>query len=111
MDSTKQVYFLGIRKTPETLKLVRTVFSDQITSERNEDGVTFLKISLGGKSGSAQWNSFNLAVAPDMILGANRVETLRSACSSRARFRRRGPRHRAAVSGWPRQIPRTSQRS
>ncbi len=77
MDSTKQVYFLGIRKRPEALKLMRTVFGDQITSERNEDGVTFLKISLGGKQGSAQWNSFNLAVAADMILGANGVETLR----------------------------------
>ena len=91
MDSTKQVYFLGIRKRPETLKLMRTVFSDQITSERNEDGVTFLKISLGGKPGSAQWNSFNLAVAPDMILGANRVETLREVLAHRA--------HASAVEG------------
>jgi len=84
MDSTKQVYFLGIRKRPETLKLMRTVFGDQITSERNEDGVTFLKISLGGKQGSAQWNSFNLAVAADMILGANGVETLREVLAHRA---------------------------
>ena len=91
MDSTKQVYFLGIRKRPETLKLMRTVFSDQITSERNEDDITFLKISLGGKQGSTQWNSFNLAVAPDMILGANRVETLREVLAHRA--------HASAVEG------------
>ncbi|HEV1994397.1 MAG TPA: hypothetical protein VGR03_08705, partial [Candidatus Acidoferrum sp.] len=45
MDSTKQVYFFGIRKKPETLKLMRTVFSDQLTSERNEGDVTFLKVS------------------------------------------------------------------
>ena len=32
MDFAKQVYFFGIRKKPETLKLMRTVFSDQITS-------------------------------------------------------------------------------
>ena len=80
MDSTKQVYFFGIRKKPETLKLMRTVFSGQITSERNEGDVTFLKVSLRGKQGSvgvAQWNFVNLAVTQDMILGANRIETLR----------------------------------
>ncbi len=87
MDSTKQVYFFGIRKKPETLKLMRTVFGDQITSERNEGDVTFMKISLGGKQGSAgmaQWNFFNLAVTQDMILGANRIETLREVLSNRA---------------------------
>jgi len=87
MDSTKQVYFFGIRKKPETLKLMRTVFSDQITSERNEGDATFLKISLGGKQGSAgvaQWNFFNLAVTQDMIFGANRIEALREVLSNRA---------------------------
>jgi hypothetical protein len=87
MDSTKQVYFFGIRKKTETLKLMRTVLSDQITSERNEGDVTFLKISLGGKqgsAGSAQWNFFNLAVTSDMIVGANRIETLREVLSRRA---------------------------
>jgi hypothetical protein len=87
MDSTKQVYFFGIRRKPETLKLIRTVFSDQITSERNEGDVTFLKISLGGKqgiAGVAQWNFFNLAVTQDMILGANRIESVREVLSNRA---------------------------
>jgi len=87
MDSTKQVYFFGIRKKPETLKLIRTVFSDQLTSERNEGDVTFLKISLGGKqgiAGVAQWNFFNLAVTQDMILGANRLESVREVLSNRA---------------------------
>jgi hypothetical protein len=45
LDTAKQVYFLGIRKKPETLKLMRAVFSDQLSSERNEGDVTFLKIS------------------------------------------------------------------
>src|SRR5436853_3108035 len=87
LDTAKQVYFFGIRKKPETLKLMRTVFSDQITSERNEGDVTFVKISLGGKqgiAGVAQWNFFNLAVTQDMILGANRIETLREVLSNRA---------------------------
>jgi hypothetical protein len=86
LDTAKQVYFFGIRKKPETLKLMRTVFSDQITSERNEGDVTLVKISLGGKQGTegtAQWTFFNLAVTPDMILGASKMETLREALARR----------------------------
>jgi len=87
MDAAKQVYFLGIRKKPETLRLMRTIFSEQITSERNEGDVTFLKISVGGKqsgAGTAAWNFFHVAVTQDMILGATRAETLREVLASRA---------------------------
>jgi hypothetical protein len=86
MESAKQVYFFGIRKKPETLQLMRAVFSDQLSSERNEGDVTFLKISFGGKqggAGSAQWNFFNLAVTSDMVLGSSRIETLREALANR----------------------------
>jgi hypothetical protein len=88
LDTAKQVYFLGIRKKPETLKLMRAVFSDQLTSERNEGDVTFLKISLGGRqasAGVAQWNFFNVAVTPDMMIGATRAETLREVLANRAK--------------------------
>jgi hypothetical protein len=87
MDPAKQIYFFGIRKKPEVLKLFRTIAAEQLTSERNEGDVTFLKISLGGKqgtAGTAQWNFFHLAVTPDMIIGASRVETLREALAPRA---------------------------
>jgi hypothetical protein len=66
---------------------MRTVFSEQITSERNEGDATFLKISVGGKqssAGTAQWNFFNVAVTPNMILAATRVETVREVLASRA---------------------------
>jgi hypothetical protein len=79
---------LGIRKKPETLKLMRAVFSDQLSSERNEGDVTFLKISLGGRqasAGIAQWNFFNVAVTPDMMIGATRAETLREVLANRAK--------------------------
>jgi hypothetical protein len=88
LDTAKQVYFLGIRKKPETLKLMRALFGDQLTSERNEGDTTFLKISLGGRqasTGVAQWNFFNVAVTPDMILGASRAETLREVLSNRSK--------------------------
>jgi hypothetical protein len=88
MDTAKQVYFFGIRKKLETLKLIRTVFSDQLTSERNEGDTTFLKISLGGKqenAGVAQWHFFNLAVTSDMVIGASRLESLREVLANRAK--------------------------
>jgi hypothetical protein len=88
MDTAKQVFFIGIRKKPEALKLLRNLFGDQLTSERNEGDATFVKISLGGKQGSAgmaQWNFFNLAVTPDMILGASRTEALREVLANRAK--------------------------
>lgn len=88
LDTAKQVFFIGIRKKPETLKLMRSLLGDRLTSERNEGDTTFVKISLGGNQGSAgiaQWNFFNLAVTPDMILGASRAEALREVLANRAR--------------------------
>jgi len=87
MDPAAQVIFLGIRKKPETLKLIRTIFGDRLTSERNEGDTTYLKISLHGgqnEAGVAQWNFFNLAVTPDAILGASRTQTLRDLLAQRA---------------------------
>ena len=80
LDPQKAVYYLGIRKKPETLRLVRSIFGDQLSSERNEGDTTFLKVSLSGAQGStgvAQWNFFHLAVKPNFVLGASRSETLR----------------------------------
>ena len=88
LDTTKQVFFVAIRKKPETLKLFRSLFGDQLASERNEGETTFLKISLGGNQGNAgvaQWNFFHLAVMPDMILAASRIDTLREVLANRAK--------------------------
>ena len=89
MDTTKQVYFLGIRKKPETLRLLRAAFGDQLTSERDEGGATFLKVSLGGgesHAGVAQWNFFNLAVTADAILGSSRAQTLHDLLAQHAQM-------------------------
>ncbi len=87
LDPQKAVYVLGIRKKPETLKLIRTIFSDQVGSERNEGDATYLKISLGGGQGNAgvvQYNLYHLAVTPDFILGATRAETLHEFLAARS---------------------------
>ena len=80
MDPQKAVYYLGIHNKPDTLKLLRTIFSDQLGSERNEGDTTFLKVSLGGGQGStgiAQWNFYHLAVTPTFLVASSRSETLR----------------------------------
>jgi hypothetical protein len=87
MDPAAQVIFLGIRKKPEILKLIRTIFGDRLTSERNEGDTTYLKISLHGgqnDAGVAQWNFYNLALTPDAVLGASRSQTLRDLLAQRA---------------------------
>ncbi|HKM67235.1 MAG TPA: hypothetical protein VJX70_08725 [Candidatus Acidoferrum sp.] len=80
LDPDKRVFFAGIHNKPEALKLIRTILSDQVTSERSEGNVTYLKISLKGNQGTkgvAQWNFYHLAMTPDLLLGASKNETLR----------------------------------
>jgi hypothetical protein len=109
LDTAKQIYFLGIHKKPETLKLLRSIFGDQLTSEREEGGTTFLKLSLGGgqsHAGVAQWNFFNLAVTPDAILGSSRAQTLREAVAQHAQVSVAGglaasPAYQTARSKYP----------
>jgi hypothetical protein len=82
MDPDKRIFFAGIQNKPDFLKLARTTLSDRITSERNDGNVTFLKISLQGDQGSkgvAQWSFYHLALTPDLLLGASKIDTLKQA--------------------------------
>jgi hypothetical protein len=84
LDPDKKLYFAGISNKPETLKLMRTILSDRITSERSDGNVTYLKISLKGNQGStgvAQWGFYHLAVTPNLLLGATKSDTLRTTLS------------------------------
>ncbi len=88
LDPAQQVFFLSVRKKPAALKLIRSVFGEQLASERNEGDTTFLKLSLGGNqssAGVAQWHFFHLAITTDMMVGASRAETLREVLANRAR--------------------------
>jgi hypothetical protein len=87
MDPLKAVYYVGIRNKPETLKLLRTIFSDQMGSERNEGDATFVKVSLGGgqsSTGIAQWNFYHLAVTSTFLVASGRSETLREFLARRS---------------------------
>ena len=80
MDPQGAVYFFGIRKKADSLRLFRSLLGDRLTSERNEGDTTFLNLSLSGTqttSGVAQWNFYHLAITPSFILASSRIETLR----------------------------------
>ncbi len=75
IDPQKAVYYIGIRNKPDTLKLLRTIFSDQLGSERNDGDATFVKVSFGGgqsSSGVAQWNFYHIAVTPTFLVASSR---------------------------------------
>jgi hypothetical protein len=87
IDPQRAVYFVGIRKKADTLKLLHTIFSDQVTSERSDGDTSFLKISLNGGQGGAgvaQWNFYHLAVTADFVLAAGRSEALRDLLATRS---------------------------
>lgn len=88
LDPAKKVFLLSISNKPDTLKLLRAIFGDRVTSERNEGDATLLKISLRGNqssAGVAQWNFFQVAVTPDMVIGASSIDTLRQTLAYHAK--------------------------
>jgi hypothetical protein len=86
LDPAKQVYFFGIRKKPETLKLLRAALADRVTAERSEGDTTFFKVSEGGLEGStgtASWKYYHLGVTNDVIAISRRSESVREAVATR----------------------------
>ena len=86
LDSAKQVFFFSIRSKPDVLKLLRATLGERVSSERNEGDATLLKISLSGNqtsAGVAQWNFFQIAVTPDMVIGASSIDALRETLAYR----------------------------
>lgn len=107
LDAKKAVFFIGIRNKPDVLKLLRTIFSDQLSAERAEGDTTFMKVSLGGgqsSTGVAQWNFYNLAVTPNFVLASGRRDNLVMALANRATSNGRGslpPAMESARSQFP----------
>jgi hypothetical protein len=86
LDNNKQIYLVGIRDKPGTLKLMHTLFSDKIASERAEGETTFMKISAGGSSssaGTAQWDFYHLAATSDYLVVGSRLEAVREELAKR----------------------------
>ena len=80
LDTNKQIYLIGMRDKPGAVKLIHTLFSDKINSERSEGDITFMKISTGGSSsaaGTAQWDFYHVAATSDYLVIAPRLEAVR----------------------------------
>jgi len=80
LDNNKQIYLIGIHDKPGAVKLIHTLFSDKINSERAEGDITFMKISTGGASsaaGTAQWDFYHVAATLDYLVIAPRLEAVR----------------------------------
>jgi len=86
LDNNKQIYLVGIRDKPGTLKVIHTLLSDKIASERAEGETTFMKISAGGSSssaGTAQWGFYHLAATSDYLVVGSRLEPVRELLAKR----------------------------
>jgi hypothetical protein len=80
LDNNKQIYLVGIRDKPGTLKLIHTLLSDKITSERAEGETTFMRISAGGSSsaaGTTPGDFYHLAATSDYLVVGSRLEAVR----------------------------------
>ena len=87
LDPKGQTYFIGIRDKQASLRLLRTLLGDRISSEHNEGDTTYVKFSLGGSQGNAgvmQWDFFYLAVTPNLILASKRRDTLQQQIALRS---------------------------
>ncbi len=85
-DPERQLYFVGIRKKPEVLKLLRAGLEERLSGERSEGDTTFFRVSEGGiqsEKGTAAWKYYHLAVTPDAILVSGKSEVLREALARR----------------------------
>jgi hypothetical protein len=87
LDNNKQIYLIGVRDKPGAVKLIHTLLSDKISSERAEGDVTFMKISTGGSSstaGTAQWDFYHLAATSDYLVVGARLEAVRDVLAKRS---------------------------
>jgi hypothetical protein len=86
-DFSKHTYFIGVRSRENSLKVIRHIFLNEISSDLDEGNVTFLNLSFGGKQtpqSASNANAIHLAVTPDMILIANQRNALNPALAQHA---------------------------
>lgn len=93
LDNNKQIYLMGIHDKPETLKLLHTLLTDRISSERAEGETTFMKISTtggGGAAGKAPASAatpqdfYHVAATSDYLVAAPTYETVHELLAKRS---------------------------
>jgi hypothetical protein len=86
LDTAKQAYVIGIRKKPETLRLLRAGLADRLSAERSEGETTFFKVSEGGMesaAGTASWKYYHVGMTPDLIVESSSNATVRETLAAR----------------------------
>jgi hypothetical protein len=108
LDNNKQIYLIGIHDKPGAVKLIHTLLSDKIASERAEGDITYMKISAGGSSsaaGTAQWDFYHVAATSDYLVIGARLEAVREVLAKRSQSAGAGlanaPGFKAARSQFP----------
>lgn len=79
LDEARLVRIVGITSKPDSLKLLRSIEGDKVSSELAEGSTTYVKVSAGGsesKAGLAQWKFYHLAFTPNFLLGSWRKDAL-----------------------------------
>jgi hypothetical protein len=110
LDNNKQIYLVGIHDKPGVVKLVHTVFTDKINSERAEGDITFMKISAGGSSsaaGTAQWDFYHVAATSDYLVIGSRLEAVREVLAKRSQSAGAGLASAPGFQGARAQFPPT----
>jgi len=103
LDPAKRVYILGIRKKPETLKLLRAGLGNRIISERSEGTTTFFKASEGGtdsSAGTASWKYYHIGVTNEVIVFSKRYESVRETLASSNSASSTGPGAQPTSQKW-----------
>jgi hypothetical protein len=89
LDSGKQVYLVGVQDRAGALKLIRKAFSENISSERTEGDVTFMKFSANtahtASGAAAQSDFYHLAATPNYLVISSRYETIHEFLASHAK--------------------------
>jgi hypothetical protein len=87
LDDSKRIFALSIRNKPDTMKLLRSIFGDQLSAEHTEGATTTMKISAGGgqsNAGVAQFNFYYLALTSDLLIASAKNAALQDLLAWRA---------------------------
>jgi hypothetical protein len=87
LEDSKRIFALNIQDKAGAMKLLHSIFGDQLSAEHTEGSITTMKISTGGgqsNAGVAQFSFFHLAMTPDLLIGTAKHATLQDLLAQRA---------------------------
>ena len=80
LDPNKQIYLIGMRDKAGALTLIRKALSENISSERSEGDITYMKFSANtahtASGATAQSDFYHIAATSDYFVVSSRYETV-----------------------------------